>query len=102
MEVENRTNFISNADSWTWLQANIPLFQCPDREVEESYYFRWWSLRKHLCRTPDGFVFTEFLTEPSPVSSALGHQLNEGRWLRTQRYLDDYILYWLKGRHGQP
>ena len=96
MEDESVTNYISNANSWDWLQKDIPLFECPDRTVEEMYYFRWWSFRKHLERTPDGFVFTEFLTRPLPVSSALGHQIREGRWLRDQKYLDDYVRYWLR------
>jgi hypothetical protein len=94
MEDEDITNYISNADSWDWLQREIPLFECPDQEVEEMYYFRWWSFRKHLEQTPDGFVFSEFLTRPTPGSSALGHQIMEGRWLHDQNYLDDYVRYW--------
>jgi hypothetical protein len=101
MEDENVTNFISNADSWNWLQKEIPFFQCPDHEVEEVYYFRWWSFRKHLEQTTNGFVFSEFLTRQTPVSSALGHQLAEGRWLRDQNYLDDYILYWLQSQNSR-
>ncbi len=96
MEDENVTNLISNAASWDWLQKEIPFFECPDREVEEMYYYRWWSFRKHLERTPDGLVYTEFLTRPAPVSSALGHQLMEGRWLHDQISLDDYVHYWLR------
>jgi hypothetical protein len=96
MEDENVTNLISNTDSWRWLQKEIPFFECPDREVEEMYYFRWWSFRKHLEQTTNGFVFTEFLTRAAPVSSALGHQIAEGRWLQNQNYLDDYIHYWLR------
>ncbi|HEX3628752.1 MAG TPA: glycosyl hydrolase family 65 protein [Verrucomicrobiae bacterium] len=95
MEDENVTNFISNADSWNWLQGQIPFFECSDHELEEMYYFRWWSFRKHIEQTTNGFVFSEFLTRQTPVSSALGHQIAEGRWLRDQKYLDDYILYWL-------
>src|SRR5579862_1729797 len=94
MEDENVTNFVSNADSWAWLKKEIPLFECPDPEVEEMYYFRWWSFRKHLEQTTNGFVFTEFLTRPAPISSALGHHLMEGRWLHDQNYLDDYVRYW--------
>ena len=94
MEDENVTNFVSNADSWNWLRKEIPFFECPDHEVEELYYFRWWSFRKHLEKTPNGFVFTEFLTRPAPVSSALGHHLMEGRWLHDQNYLDEYVRYW--------
>lgn len=96
MEDENVTNFIPNSGSWSWLQREIPFFECPDKEVEEMYYFRWWSFRKHLVQTTNGFVFTEFLTRPSPVSSALGHQIAEGRWLHNQPYLDDYVRYWLR------
>ncbi len=95
MEDENITNFISNADSWSWLQKAIPFFECPDKDVEEIYYFRWWSFRKHLEQTTNGFVFTEFLTKPQPISSALGFHIAEGRWLHDQNFLDDYIRYWL-------
>ncbi len=94
MENENVTNFVSNANSWNWLSKEIPFFECPDREVEEMYYFRWWSFRKHLEKTPTGFVLTEFLTRQAPISSALGHHLMEGRWLHDQDYLDDYVRYW--------
>jgi hypothetical protein len=96
MENENVTNFISKADSLNWLQKEIPLFECPDREVEEMYYYRWWSFRKHIEHTTNGFVFSEFLTRQTPVSSALGHQIAEGRWLRDQNYLDDYISSWFR------
>src|SRR5262249_30437878 len=64
--------------------------------VEETYYFRWWSFRKHLEKTPDGFVFTEFLTRQAPISSALGHHLMEGRWLHDQNYFDDYVRHWFR------
>ncbi|MDR3378222.1 MAG: trehalase family glycosidase [Verrucomicrobiae bacterium] len=100
MEDENVTNYVPNAQSWDWLEKEIPLFECPDREVEEMYYFRWWSFRKHLEQTGQGFVLSEFLTRPAPVSSGLGHQLMEGRWLHDQNYLDDYVRYWLRGTNG--
>src|SRR5215471_16084610 len=108
MEDENVTNFISNAESWSWLQKNIPLFECPDREVEEMYYFRWWSFRKHLVSTTNGFVFTEFLTPVrhagifNTISCAAGFHVAEGRWLHDQSYLDDYLRFWLRGDHGKP
>jgi hypothetical protein len=101
MEDENVTNFISNANSWNWLQKEVPFFECPDHEVEEIYYFRWWSFRKHIEQTTNGFVFSEFLTRQTPVSSALGHQIAEGRWLRDQKYLDDYISYWLQSQNSR-
>jgi hypothetical protein len=102
MEDENRANFVPNAGAWDWLRGNIPFFECPDAEVEEIYYYRWWALRKHLRRIDNGFVFTEFLTKERPISSALGHHLREGRWLHDQRYHDDYVCYWLRGAGGKP
>jgi hypothetical protein len=50
-----------NARSWDFLQDNIPLFECPDKDLELTYYFRWWTFRKHLKQTPEGWVITEFL-----------------------------------------
>jgi hypothetical protein len=108
VEDENVTNFVSNAASWNWLQKEIPFFECPDREVEEMYYFRWWSFRKHLVQTPQGFVITEFLTPVkhagiyNTLSCAAGFHIAEGRWLRDQNYLDDYIRFWLRGGNGKP
>ena len=107
MENENWTNFVSNADSWTWLRANIPLFECPYPGVEKTYYFRWWSFRKHVRQTPNGFVITEFLTPVkhagvyNTISCAAGHHLMEGRWLRDPRYVNDYTLFWLRGKSGK-
>jgi hypothetical protein len=100
MEDQNVTNFIPDAQSLEWLRAEIPLFDCPDPEIEQMYYYRWWSFRKHIEQTPRGFVLSEFLTRPTPVSSALGHQLMEGRWLHDQIVLDDYVRYWLRDPAG--
>ncbi len=98
---------ISNKKSLAWLQDNIPLFECPDRDVEEIYYFRWWSFRKHIKRTPKGYVITEFLPpvnhagEFNTISCAAGFHLVEGRWLRDDKYLNDYARFWLRGDHGK-
>jgi hypothetical protein len=103
MEDENVTNYVSNAQSWDWMQREIPFFECPDREVEEMYYFRWWSFRKHLVQTPYGFVFTEFLTHVThaalynTISCAAGFHVAEGRWLHDPTYIDDYINFWFQG-----
>ncbi|HET7625955.1 MAG TPA: glycosyl hydrolase family 65 protein [Verrucomicrobiae bacterium] len=108
MEDENITNFISNSESWNWLQKEIPFFECPDREVDEMYYYRWWSFRKHVVKTPRGFVFTEFLTPVghagafNTISCAAGFHLAEARWLRDPRYVQDYIRFWLRGDDGKP
>jgi len=67
VEAFNRTdretvvNHIPNAAAWDWMAENVPLLDCPDKDIEEIYYFRWWTYRKHLKQTPAGFVVTEFL-----------------------------------------
>jgi hypothetical protein len=111
MEDEPIVNAVPNAQAAAWMQANVPLFESPDAEFDQTYYFRWWALRKHLRKAPDGspalagwngYVFTEFINRASPVSSALGHHLMDGRWLHDSRYHDDYVRYWLRGDGGKP
>ena len=104
---EGVVNHVPNAEAWAWLKDNIPLFEAPDAAFQEIYYYRWWAFRKHLKKTPDGFVFTEFIrpvghaTEHNTVSCALGHHINEGRWLHDSRYIDGYARFWLtSGKDG--
>jgi hypothetical protein len=98
---------IPNAQAWAFLRQNVPDFECPDRRFEELYYFRWWTYRKHIKATPDGFVITEFLPDvpwagkDNTISCAAGHHFYEGRWLRDPAYLDDYAVFWLR-RGGAP
>ena len=99
---------IPNARAWQFLQANIPLFECPDKDIEQTYYFRWWTYRKHIKQTPDGFVITEFLPpvgwagKHNTISCAAGHHLYEGRWLRDPQYLDDYAVFWFRKGGDRP
>lgn len=106
---ETTATLIPNSAAWDWVAANAPLFDCPDREFERIYYYRWWTFRKHIKETPDGLVLTEFLTpvghagEYNTISCAVGHHLAEGRWLRDQKLLDDYINFWFhSGDGGTP
>ncbi len=98
---------IPNAETWPFLQDNIPFFECPDREFEEIYYFRWWTYRKHIRETPDGFVITEFLPDVkwagkhNTIACPAALHLYEGRWLKEQRYLDDYTIFWFR-KGGNP
>lgn len=97
---EGVKNFVPNAESFEWLSRNIPLFDCPDSAIQKVYYFRWWAYRKHLKKTEDGYVFTEFITpanhagKHNTISSGLGHHINEGRWLLNPAYMEDYISFW--------
>ncbi len=93
---------IPNAKAWEFLRENIPLFECPDKDIERTYYFRWWTYRKHIEQTPDGFVITEFLPpvgwagKYNTINCAAGHHFYEGRWLHDATYLDDYALFWFR------
>ncbi len=98
---------IRNADAEKFLETNIPLFECPDKDIEQTYYFRWWTYRKHIKLTPDGFVVTEFLPKVgwggkyNTINCPAGHHFYEGRWLRDPKYLDDYSTFWFR-RGGEP
>jgi len=108
MEDENIRQAIPNDSAWNWMQQNIPLFECPQQNFEEMFYYRWWTLRKHIKKTEQGYVFTEFLVQRSyadkynMISSGLGHHIYEARWLHDQQYLDDYIRIWYRGNNGGP
>ena len=54
-------NLIDNAHAYEWLSDEIPVFECPDEDIEEAYYFRWWTYRKHLKKTEDGYIISEFI-----------------------------------------
>jgi hypothetical protein len=99
---EDVAGLIHNAQAWDWMRSNIPFFACPDPDVELTYYYRWWAYRKHIGKTPAGYILTEFLkpvkhaTTYNAISCAAALHINEGRWLRDPSYLDDYIRFWLR------
>ena len=108
MEDENIKQAIPNDSAWNWMQKNIPLFECPQQNFEEIFYYRWWTLRKHIKKTEKGFIFTEFLIQRryadkhNLISSGLGHHIYESRWLHNKKYMDDNLLVWLRGNNGKP
>ncbi len=108
MENENIVQAIPNAQSWNWMQQNIPLFECPQQNFEEIFYYRWWTLRKHIKKTEKGFVFTEFLVQRSYadkynlIASGLGHHIYESRWLHDRQYMNDNLKVWYRGNDGKP
>lgn len=101
------TTCISNAQVEDFLRNNIPYFNCPDKGLEMTYYFRWWIYRKHIKETPNGFVVTEFLPEVpqggkyNTICCPAAHHFYEGRWLHNPNYLRDYANFWFKGG-GNP
>jgi len=107
MVPEEVVNVVPDAQAFAWMKGNIPLFTCPDRDIEEIYYFRWWTYRKNIKQTPLGFIVTEFLkpvkhaAEFNALSCALGHHIAEGRWLHDPQYIDQDIHFWLcTGENG--
>lgn len=108
MEDENIAQAIPNVKAWDWMKTNIPLFECPQQNFEEMWYYRWWTLRKHIQQTPVGYAFTEFLVKRNYadkynlIACAIGHHTYESRWLHDQRYLDDYLHVWYRGNNGKP
>lgn len=95
-------NDIDNAHAYEWMKNEVPVFECPDKEIERAYYFRFWTYRKHIKTTKDGIVITEFLPKVlwsgkyNTINAAVGHHLYEGRWLKNaDRYLKSYIEFFL-------
>ncbi len=91
-----------NSEAETFLKENVPVFECPDKELEKTWYFRWWTFRKHIKSTPEGFVITEFLPDVpwagkyNAICCPAAHHFNEGRWLKDPVYLEDYADYWCR------
>ncbi|MDR1815031.1 MAG: hypothetical protein LBR18_09335 [Tannerella sp.] len=115
VEQFNRTDnelykqFIPNNEAAAFLSANVPRFDCPDKELEEIYYFRWWTYRKQIRQTKaGGFIITAFLPEvgftgfENSDPCAASHHLHEGRWLHNPEYIDSYIRFFFGGGGGNP
>ena len=108
-DVELYTNAISNAEAEGFMLGNCPRFACPNKDIERTYYFRWWTFRKHLKRREQGtgnreqarWCVTEFLPKVSwsgtdnTIVCPAGHHLREARWLRDGVYASDLARFWL-------
>jgi hypothetical protein len=82
-----------------WYLDNIPFFECSDKEIEQTYYYRWKLYKAHIRNVGDNsYVITEFINhmpwdhEPyCTINAAAMHHIYEGRWLKDKRYMDGYI-----------
>ncbi len=93
---------IPNAQAADFLTEQVPLLECPDKHLEEIYYFRWWTFRKHFKSTPVGHIITEFLP---PVKWAGAYNsivcpvcfhIREGGWLRDEQgWVKECMDFWL-------
>jgi len=104
--------YVKNADAFDYLKDRIPLFDAPDTGFERTYYFRWWTYRKHIKNLGSAgdpnLVLTEFIdpvgwADPTnTINAAAGHHIYEGRWLRDPEVMDDYERYWMKDSRADP
>jgi len=107
--------FLSAQDFWTnrdseWFENNIPIFDCPDSEINTTYYYRWELVTRHLVygNPNSGYAFTEFSNRPfwsgayGTISCPAGHQITEVRWLRNPRYVRDFVRFWMRHPGAQP
>lgn len=88
-------------DSWAWMQHEIPWFDSSDKKFEEMYYFRWYAWKKHLVKTPHGYVITEWLPKAGfkdgsfgALPDAAAFHIGEARWLREGKIAEDDARYW--------
>ena len=108
MEDEHVAQLIPNSQAADWMEHEIPLFECPDRQMEEMYYYRWWTMRKHFVWTGLGYAQTEFLVKRSYsdtlnlIACAVSHHMMESRWLHNVSYCHDEAYNWLRLRNGEP
>ena len=101
-DTELYVNDIPNEKSIEFLEEQIPIIELPDKVIERTYYFRWWTYRKHIRTTPEGHVITEFLpdvpwaTTHNAISCAANYHIREGRWLKdSEGVIKDYVNFWL-------
>ncbi len=88
-----------------WFEKNIPFFDCSDPDLTRIYYYRWQLYKSHLKDLGDrGYIVTEFLDDVGwtwnpfqSLNDATAFHINEGRWLKDNRYLDDYINFMYAG-----
>lgn len=97
---KQKSCYSQKTDGISPFDAGVPLFECDDSVLNQIYYFRWHTYCRHIKKTPDGYVVTEFLPDVpwagkyNTISCPGGHHLYEGRWIHNKKYLDDYSRFW--------
>ena len=97
-DIEHVVQHVPNSKAEKFLLENAPRFYCPNADIEETFAFRTWTMRKHVKKTDAGFLLTEFLTKVqlpwagkyNVINAPLTHHLNEFRWLKNAE-LKEYI-----------
>lgn len=100
---ETTVQAVPNARAEEWLMAHIPRVLLPEPMLQKTYYFRWWTFRKHVKQTADGLVITEFHPDVpwagkhNTIVASACHHIDEGRWLHKTPLLDEYITFLYRG-----
>eukprot|EP01051_Picozoa_sp_SAG22_P014392 SAG22_NODE_1741_length_3684_cov_1.522734_1_plen_540_part_00 len=91
----------------SWAAENVPFVDLSGAgseyaDVEAAFYYRWRLYHRHLFRTTDGWIVSEWLNSGPggsqvPIPCAAGHHLAEGRWIHNTTYLDDSLRWWFNG-----
>lgn len=105
-EQEKEATGTEGADSWSWMEREIPWFDSSDKAFEEMYYFRWYAWQKHLVKTNRGYLITEWLPKPQQADfgalpDAAAFHIAEARWLRNGKIAEDDARYWMSPE-GEP
>ena len=88
-----------------WFEKHIPFFDCSDPQITQIYYYRWQLYKSHLKDLGSrGYIVTEFLDDVGwamkpfqSLNDATAFHINEGRWLKDNCYMDDYINFMYSG-----
>ena len=102
-------DFWLNKD-FDWYKNSIPIFDCPDKEILTTYYYRWELVTRHLVygNPNTGYAFTEFANRPGwsgaygTIACPAGLQINDVRWLHNPRFVRDYLRFWMRHPGAQP
>lgn len=82
------------------MQVLFPKFVSSDRELNVTYDYRCALYRRHVRKTPVGYVITEFLPDVpwagvyNTISCAASHHFREGRWMHDPAPLAEYARFW--------
>ncbi|GGH09090.1 hypothetical protein GCM10011586_26910 [Silvibacterium dinghuense] len=100
---EPQADGLTPEPAWAWMERELPWFDSSDKAVEEMYYFRWYAWKKHLVKTPHGYVITEWLPKPEVKDGSYGalpdaapFHLDEARWLHTRAIAEDDARFWFQ------
>jgi hypothetical protein len=97
-----------NEPAFEWAKANVPFFECSDKDIETTYAFRWRAYFTHLIPTnfsANPWVVSECYSPTIPgrcswaapsgaINAAAGHHIREGRWIRDPIFMDSEIRFW--------